>query len=127
MTSGAAGRLERIEDDADRGRCRAYGCLPSRAISSSPGPGTSRPGVLAGHATSGALIRCGKKAASLLPVHERVDDLCATTPNLCRPGGNAVDSATWPHPLQGVYLGKRQPDPVYAEEIAIVHTPRRKR
>jgi hypothetical protein len=30
---------------------------------------------------------------SLLPVHKRVDDLCATAPILCIGGGNAGDSA----------------------------------
>jgi hypothetical protein len=53
---------------------------------------------LAGQASSGALIRCGKKTAYLLSVHKHVDDLCATVPILCIPGGNAGDSAAWLHP-----------------------------
>jgi hypothetical protein len=40
----------------------------------------------------------GKKAASLLPVHKHVDDLCATAPILCAAGGNPGDFAARLHP-----------------------------
>jgi hypothetical protein len=72
--------------------------LPGRG-----GDGTSVSRLLARGALAGLQvpaptpIRCclpaDNRTASLLPVHKRVDDLCATAPSLCIDGGNAGDSA----------------------------------
>jgi hypothetical protein len=79
-------------------------------------------------APEGGLIRCclpaAKRIASL-SVHKHVDDLCAKAPNLCVHGGNAGDSATWPQPGQGLYLGERESHPVHTEKTGIIHMPHR--
>lgn len=77
--------------------------------------------------TGGGLISCclpaAKRIASL-SVHKHVDDLCATMPSLCVPGGNAGDSAAWSQSEQGLYLGEYQSRPVHTEKTGIIHMPR---
>jgi hypothetical protein len=76
-------------------------------------------------------IRCclpaDKRTSSLQSVHKHVDDLCATAPSLCIGGGNAGDSAAWPEPGKGIYLGERESYPVHTEKPGIIHMPRRKK
>ena len=110
VTSGAAGQLERIEDDADSSRRGHPDACPVR-----------RPHLAGLESRARACLARARKQQRadrlrlrrLLPVHKHVDDLCATAPILCVSGGNAGDSSAWPHPLRGVYLGERHPYPVH--------------
>ena len=92
----------------------------SCTISSAPGPEPRLrpPGCVTARTArcSAAACRHGKRAAYLLAVHKDVDDLCATALSLCICGGNAGDSAAWPHPKSAFYLGKAPAAPVHAEK-----------
>jgi hypothetical protein len=69
--------------------------IQARARSSHP---AGRPGTQAPARRAAAACQPGNRTASLLSVHKHVDHLCATAPSLCKPSGNAGDSAAWPQP-----------------------------
>ena len=95
---------------------------PGQILASGRPPGTQAPARRAA-----AACQPGNRTASLLSVHKHVDHLCATAPSLCKPSGNAGDSAAWPQPWWGLYLGERESRPVQAEKTEIIHMPRRNR